>query len=272
MEINTEHKAVFSWRTKPWLLWNYTSMKFHLASWIIAIEFAKKIYPKVEIYTDKKWKELLSKFWYECSDELEQLELHPWFRAWGKLLTYSLQREPFTHIDSDCFLWKPLPQEFQECNLFTQNEENDDWFKSAYQGQIDYMMKNNFLLPEYVRNTSIKKASCCGIIWWQDFSFINWYANEALDIIRKNKDKRIWMDDVWIYNVIFEQWLLDVIVNEKNKQMKYLTYPWIDKDELTRMWYQHLWWAKKEKKTEQLVLEFCKEEFPILYSILQKTW
>jgi hypothetical protein len=36
-------------------------MEFHLCSWIIALEFAKKLFSKVEIYTDKQGKQILGK-------------------------------------------------------------------------------------------------------------------------------------------------------------------------------------------------------------------
>ncbi len=266
MEIHTEHKAVFSWWTKPWLLWNYTTMKFHLCSRVIAIEFAKKIFSQVEIYTDKQGKNILGALWYECNEELESLDLDKWFRAWGKLLTYSLQREPFIHIDSDCFLRKQLPKEILDAQIFAQNEENDDWFESAYQWQIDYIKKNNFILPKWLLQSNVKKASCLWIVWWKDYDFLSKYAKESLEIIQKNN--WIWMTDVWLYNVIFEQWLFDVQAWRKNKQIKYLSYPWIDKEYLTELGYQHLRGAKKDKKTEQMVVEFCSVEYPQFYSLL----
>jgi hypothetical protein len=34
-------------------------MKFHLASWIVAIEFAKKLFDEVEIYSDVQGKKIL---------------------------------------------------------------------------------------------------------------------------------------------------------------------------------------------------------------------
>lgn len=250
------------------MLWNYRSMKFHLCSWVIAIEFAKKLFKEIEIYTDKEWKKIFDKLWYESNTELESLDLNLWFRAWWKLLTYSLQNKPFVHIDSDCFLWKALPDEIMTSWLFAQNEESDDWFKSAYQWQIDYMLQKWFYLPDNIKNINVKKASCLWIVWWNDYKFISDYSKQALDIINKNKKNWLWMQDVWLYNVIFEQWMFDVLAAQNNKKIQYLTYPGIDKEKLTDMWYQHLWWAKKDKKTEQMVIEFCKMEYPNLFNII----
>lgn len=110
------------------------------------------------------------------------------------------------------------------------------------------------------------KASCLGIVWWNDYEFISSYASESLEMIKSNN--RDWMQDVWLYNVIFEQRMFDVLAERMGKKIQYLTYPNIDKEKLTHMWYQHLWWAKKDKKAEQMVLEFCKMEYPHLFKLL----
>lgn len=268
MEINTEHKAVFSWWTKPWMLWNYTSMEFHLCSRVIAIEFAKKLFKDIEIITDSKWKKIFDTLWYDSSTALDKLDVNEWFWAAGKLYTYSIQDKPFIHIDSDCFLWKQLPDRILNASLFAQNPETDDRFKSAYQWQIDYMKINNFDLPKWLLNSGVKSASCLWIVWWMNYKFISEYAKEALRIIKLNESKRKDMTDVWLYNVIFEQRLFDVMAKDK---IEYLTSPAINKEILTDMWYQHLWWAKKDKKTEKMVIDFCKIEYPNLYNLILKS-
>ena len=243
------------------MLWNYTNITFHLCSRVIAIEFAKKLFKEVEIITDNKWKEIFDYLWYESKNLLEELDVNEWFRAAWKLYTYSIQDKPFIHIDSDCFLWKQLPKYILDAELFAQNPETDDWFKSAYQWQIDYMKENKFYLPEWLLNSSVKSASCLWIVWGKDYEFVSEYSKEALRLIKINEDKRKNMNDVWLYNVIFEQWLFDVMAKWK---IEYLTSPTINKDILTSMWYQHLWWAKKDKNTEKMVIEFCRMEYPYI--------
>ena len=115
-------------------------------------------------------------------------------------------------------------------------------------------------------HTSRICSSCLWIVWWHDYKFLSSYASESLEMIKVNNRK--WMQDVWLYNVIFEQRMFDVLAEKEGKKIQYLTYPGIDKEKLTGMWYQHLWWAKKDKKTEQMVLEFCKLEYPHLFKLL----
>jgi len=58
------------------------------------------------------------------SRELNILDKYdPAWPALGKLFAYKLQTAPFVHIDSDVFLWKPLPPEVTSAPVCAQNPE-----------------------------------------------------------------------------------------------------------------------------------------------------
>jgi hypothetical protein len=46
-----------------------------------------------------------------------------WFWAYGKLIAYAQQTEPFVHIDNDAFLWQPLPERVLNAELCFQSKE-----------------------------------------------------------------------------------------------------------------------------------------------------
>jgi len=60
----------------------------------------------------------------------------PGWWALGKLYSYSVQQDPFVHIDSDVYLWKLLPSHLESADVFTQNPESfpevgDAWYQPA---------------------------------------------------------------------------------------------------------------------------------------------
>ena len=96
-------------------------------SWILSANQLSKFY-KVELYTDQKGYEILIeklKLPYHkvhiVLDELNHYDKSLW--AIPKIKTYSLQNEPFLHIDGDVFIWKEFSKELMNGNLITQNLE-----------------------------------------------------------------------------------------------------------------------------------------------------
>jgi hypothetical protein len=111
-------KAVWSFWTKPMKVrasWPWLSAKHHYLSWILSVETAKTHYSKTVLFTDDEGaKALIDGIGLEfdyVSTGLNSLDSYdPGWWALGKLFTYREQQEAFTHIDSDAFLWKALPE------------------------------------------------------------------------------------------------------------------------------------------------------------------
>src|ERR1017187_9186373 len=110
-------RAVWSFWSKPFLAGHgsvWAEPRQHWLSWILSLETAKCHLPETALYTDQVGADLLVdklglKF-AEVSTVLDVLaDEDPRWWALGKLRTYALQTTPFVHIDSDVFLWKPLP-------------------------------------------------------------------------------------------------------------------------------------------------------------------
>ena len=51
-----------------------------------------------------------------------------WFYCWPKIVTYQDQNEPFIHIDTDVFMWEPIPQRLLIAPLVAQHRERDSNF------------------------------------------------------------------------------------------------------------------------------------------------
>ena len=144
-------KAIWSLWTKP-LRKNrksiWISEKHHLLAWILSVETAKKHYSETALFTDSQGARILVEQlgleFTQVSTELDALEnCDPSFWALGKVYTYRAQTEPFIHIDSDVFLWKPLSSDINSAPLIAQNPE---CFTPKNAARVGFTHKNRRML------------------------------------------------------------------------------------------------------------------------------
>jgi hypothetical protein len=116
--------------------------------------------------------------------------------ALGKLYAYCLQRDPFVHIDTDVFLWEPLPKELETAPLFAQNPECLKDF-----GYNPWKFRRlhdcgGWAPPEAVEfsteQNDMDVALCCGIFGGNRTDFISYYADLAIRIIEHPDNRTLW--------------------------------------------------------------------------------
>ena len=104
----------------------------------------------------------------------------------GKIYTYRAQKTPFTHIDNDVFLWKPLPEKMLSAPLLAQNPEyfvvgHSTTYKLDKFEALIKRVKNGWLPEEWKWCRSIfgnhQKAFSCGVFGGNQINFINYYAD-----------------------------------------------------------------------------------------------
>jgi hypothetical protein len=108
----------------------------------------------------------------------------------GKLYAYRAQTQPFIHLDSDVFLWKPLPNRVVSAPVFAQNPEHftfgdeNAWYRPEVFKEIFESVQG--WLPEefkwYVSGRH-KQAMCCGIFGGNHVDFIRHYADTAIQMV-----------------------------------------------------------------------------------------
>ena len=225
--------AVWSFWSKPYLssrrqIW--LTERHHLLSWILSVQLARQHFHRTRLVTDEYGANLLIDGLHLEFDEvkivlnaLDEQDAKWW--ALGKLYTYRLQNEPFIHIDSDVFLWKPLPVTAQT-QVFAQNPE---YF---YQGASFYkpdeltrlVQQQGGWLPEewqwYQAHRKTQRAECCGIFGGNAIEFINYYADLAIRTIEHVDNRQVWqiLDDAIERNILLEQYLLSACINYRNYQ------------------------------------------------------
>jgi len=222
-------KAVWSFWSKPYFAGRkscWASETHHWLSWVLSLETARRHYSETCLYTDSKGADILVdrlglKF-SQFSTDLDALaDEDPGWWSLGKLYTYSVQQEPFVHIDSDVYLWKRLPEHIESADVFAQNPEpfpelgdlcyRPECVDRAFQAAGGW-------LPEewhwYRQRLSRQRGECCGIFGGQRTDFIRHYANQALRLALDRANDSAWnaLGNRAEHMTLVEQYLLAACV------------------------------------------------------------
>lgn len=200
--------------------------KYHYLSWILSCMQFKKYYGNVHLFTDEygayHLKDLLQLPYTSITTKLNDMDKYPhdlW--AVGKLYTYSLQEEPFIHVDDDVFIWDRLPTQVEQGKLIAQNLESS----FDYYEKILLEISNHFNhIPEYMLNMMKNKnyLSCnAGIFGGNDITFFKKYTSEAFRFINENLNN---FDKVNVsqLNIIYEQYLFLALAKKRGVDLSCL--------------------------------------------------
>jgi hypothetical protein len=103
------------------------SCEYHWMSWALSCLLAKSAFGEINLVTDLKGKQILiDQLQLPYSSVSTSLEgaldnYHPALFSLAKIHTYSIQTEPFLHLDGDVFLWQKPDEEFLNSRLIAQN-------------------------------------------------------------------------------------------------------------------------------------------------------
>src|SRR5215469_12635096 len=175
----------------------------HMLAWGISLDAARRHYPDTVLVTDQPGKKLLVdtlglQFQW-VSTELEILnDVDPAWWALGKLVAYSIQDQPFAHIDTDVFLWKPLPLDVANAPVLSQCPEY--FHRNADRGVREIgnaFAASRATLPmewEWAvsRQDPIVREENCGIVGGTRVDFLRHYARSAVDLVMNKQNAAAW--------------------------------------------------------------------------------
>jgi hypothetical protein len=266
-------KVVFSfWNTTGNVLvkaTNWYNPKFHLYSWVLAVNEAAKHFDEVELVTDSISIPLFEKLnlpFTSIRTDLDELkDYDKGFWALGKIKAYQIQDKPFIHIDNDVILTKPLSDTFLNADFFCQNPEDGGWFESAYLNEINVINSRASYFPKSWGK--VNHADCMGIYGTNNMEFNQEYCKQAFELIDNNKE--FWEDitNKGSYCIIFEQYIVACVANQMGIKTTYMTNL-MDKEVMTEMGYVHIWGGKKERKWFKHIKKIVKKEYPGEYGII----
>jgi hypothetical protein len=258
-----------------------------MLSWIVSVHAARKHYSETVLITDRAGKRLLVEQlglpFSEISVELERLREHD--RGWwvlGKIVAYSIQTDPFVHIDSDVYLWKPLPAFLESAPVFAQCPE---YFVA---GQSDYRLEDieaalsatGGILPvewEWMRSCGPNlRGENCGIVGGSDVSFLRHYAQAVLELVERQENVAGWqkLGDKRRYNNVIEQFALAACVGYhryhatspfRGVRTEYLFNSWedgFDPQRAARVGFTHLMFGKSSPLVRRRLADRVRREYP----------
>jgi hypothetical protein len=218
-------RAVWSFWSGPFQathreLWR--SERHHLFAWIISVETARRHFPETALYTDSDGARLLVDRLGLQFDHLSLLldEIDDRHTGWwnlGKLYAYRAQETPVLHLDSDVFLWSPLPDALRTADVVAQNWEefefgsHTSWYQPVAT-EAAVRAVGGWLPEEWTWQTRRRagRALCCGILGGSRADFIRHYADLAIRIMEHPDNRTAWLDQGDWYStcVLFEQFLI----------------------------------------------------------------
>ena len=180
-------------------------------SWALSCLSLKEHYDEVVLYTDSEGSRVLIDNlqlpYSRVVVAYDNLRCQPLHWAFSKIKTYSMQDEPFLHIDGDIYLPNPLPDKIMKSALVAQNREYGTVY---YKSMMDSLLNcPEVRIPAYLekglREKSVSSFNM-GIFGGHDLEFIWRYCNEAFRFFDENRlyDPASPVSSINC-NVIFEQ-------------------------------------------------------------------
>lgn len=214
----------------------WLDVKYHLLSLAYSCLQLSKYYNKLSLVTDKAGNDMLiNKMGLPYTeiiislDELNSYDTQLW--SLGKIYAYSIQEEPFIHVDGDAFIWEPFPKKFLSADLVAQNlEHNYPYYRTLMDELIS---KKCYIPPVITRVSSMENevnAYNAGVFGGSNTAFFKAFANEV-DLFLKNNMPNLPYVQVGKLNAFFEQHLFYCMAKEWGLKIACIT-DILDKDVL----------------------------------------
>ncbi|WP_340063533.1 DUF6734 family protein [Ascidiimonas aurantiaca] len=204
--------------------YGWAAPKYHWLGWILSSNQLIKYYDEVELYTDRQGYDILInklKLPYTKVhvglDELNTYDSDLW--ALPKIYTYSLQDEPFLHVDGDVFVWERFPDDLLTSPLIAQNLERET---KHYKKMLEGLNKHILFYPpeiqeEFDKGETVKMYNM-GITGGNNIAFFKEYVKKAFDFVDKNAPV---LDKIcrFNFNIFFEQLLFYCLAQKENREV-----------------------------------------------------
>lgn len=205
----------------------WLSDETHFMCWALSCLNAKKTYGEIELYTDKIGYELLINKFKLPYDKVHLVfdnnifieSISPELWSLSKIYTYSLQNEPFIHIDGDFIFWTKIDVDY---NIIFQNVEIGlDFYKDSYELlSNDKDINKNLSFSRSLSDDYHEEAANMGIFGGSNTEFIKRYAQDVIDFISQNKSNSSLINKSQNSNCFLEQYYLYYLCLENKINFK----------------------------------------------------
>jgi hypothetical protein len=167
--------------------------KYLYMSWALSCLQLNKFYDNLELVTDELgYTVLIDKLRLPYKrvivsmDRLNHYHNDLW--AVGKLYAYSLQQEPFIHVDGDVFSFEKFDRRIENASLVAQNR----LFIGAesFNAMVEHVLESFTDVPHHMRQSRQRQTFNCiynsGIFGGHDIESILTYARTSLNFVNVN--------------------------------------------------------------------------------------
>ncbi len=216
----------------------WLSSEYNLMSWALSCLQLKEFYNHVTLYADsvsaKLMIDTLRLPYTEVVCNLDKLNTyHPKLWALPKVHTYSVQEEPFLHIDGDVFIWKAFEEELLQSQLIAQNKESATSYYESIMKLLEAGLK--YFPPEIEeerKNKELIYAYNAGVFGGTDIPFFKEYCKKAFEFVDANLSN-LGRINVVDFNIFFEQYLFYCLVKKERREVAVLFSDLIDDTQYT---------------------------------------
>jgi len=269
----SRHRSSFSWGQE----------RAHALSWVLSVELARSHFQQTALHTDDAGARLLIDQldlpFDHVSTSLNALHGHdPDWWMQGKLHTYAEQPEPFVHIDSDAYLFKPLPERLLAAAVLAQNPEpvvpEAIWY-DVEACEVAIRSRGTGIIPlewTWYRTfvpAARQTAACCGIFGGNQLDFIHDYARQVLELLENPANRSAFNGHPHKvdFNPFFEQYLLSAHAAYRKVEITYLLDSLGDLTQLAReLGFTHVMAsAKRDEGVHARIESRVARDYPAAY-------
>jgi hypothetical protein len=212
---------------ESWQFWG--SKQNLMVSCSLSYYLLKKHFNKVNLVCNELGKSFMTeeldlKFDQIDIIPLEQSELNEFVWSIYKLYAYSIQNEPFVHIDTDFFMFEKPPKEYLESEIFAQNLEiNHPVLNSIRKNALDFGLK----LPEYITHSQKPAVALnVGIVGGENLKFFKDFYLLAKSLLEENNqllEKHA--EELYFFYLFLEQHILYEALKDQEIDIRTLVKP-----------------------------------------------
>ena len=195
-----------------------------LACFTSSIEHIYQLYNKPVIYTDTLGKNILSELTDKCHFEVvydklyDEIPTHLW--SYAKVLSYSMQREPYIHFDLDFILLKKLSTQHDILFQVYEHILGTNLHNVYNLGRLH----QHYVVPKHfpTDRKTYDETLCpnLGILYMNDMAINKEYTQTSINFVKDNIE--VLRGENKVHMCVVEQQILGIVLN-RHKHIKVKT-------------------------------------------------